>query len=122
MGYNYPMKIYTYKNCSGCKKALKYLEKNNIKFNNIEITEKPPSLSELKTMLESMEGKIGKLFNTSGQMYRELNMKEKLKTMGDSEALQLLSENGKLIKRPFLLSQSFNTTGFKEDLWNEHLL
>ena len=70
-------------------------------------------------MLESYDGEIKKLFNTSGVQYRELNMKEKLPTMNTDEAIELLSQNGKLIKRPFLLKDGKGIVGFKEELWQK---
>jgi len=70
-------------------------------------------------MLDSYDGDIRKLFNTSGVQYRELNMKEKLPTMSAADAIQLLSGNGKLIKRPFLLNGDKGIVAFKQELWAE---
>jgi len=64
-----------------------------------------------------MEGDIKKLFNTSGKDYREMNIKDKLKTTSEDKLLDMLSKNGNLIKRPFVLGTNFGTVGFKEDLW-----
>ena len=72
-------------------------------------------------MLKAYEGDLRKLFNTSGMDYRALNLKEKLPTMSQREAFQLLSENGNLVKRPFLLSDSLNAVGFKEADWSDAL-
>ena len=118
-----PMKIYEYKNCSTCQKALKYLDKKGVKYEKIAITEQPPSKSELKKMvgyLEANGGSFKQLFNTSGQQYRELGISEKIKGgMTENEALDLLSANGKLIKRPFVLTERSGTVGFKEDIWKK---
>ena len=73
-------------------------------------------------MLDSYEGDIRKLFNTSGLQYRELGMKDKLPSMSSSEAIDLLAGNGKLIKRPFLINpQGQGIVGFKEELWESFL-
>ncbi|MDZ8118695.1 arsenate reductase family protein [Pontiella agarivorans] len=110
------MKIYTYKKCSTCRKATKWLAEQNIDFEEIPIRETPPSVEELRQMLEQV-GDLKKLFNTSGMDYRSLGMKDKLPTMSTEEALELLASNGNLIKRPFLLAGDQGTTGFKEDVW-----
>jgi arsenate reductase (glutaredoxin) len=116
-----PVKIYEYQNCSTCKQALKYLETKKIPFERVPIVEQPPSLTELKKMLgylKSEGGTFKNLFNTSGQQYRELNISEKIKNgMTEASALDLLSKNGKLIKRPFLLTSSWGTVGFKPEVW-----
>jgi len=117
-----PLKIYQYPKCSTCRKALKFLDANNISYTSIDITEKPPTKTELKQMLKHQNGELRKLFNTSGVQYRELKIKDKLPTMSEVEALDLLSQNGKLIKRPFLLSNTTGFVGFKEDAWSEQLI
>jgi len=112
------MKLYQYPNCSTCRKAIKFLKEKEVEFTSINITEKPPSKTELKVMLSSYDGNIRKLFNTSGVQYRELKMKERLPSMTEEQAIDLLADNGKLIKRPFLLNNSKNgIVGFKEADW-----
>lgn len=111
------MKLYQYPNCSTCRKAVKFLQQNGVEFESIVITDAPPSKEELATMLDSYDGEVKKLFNTSGMQYRELNMKETLPTLSNEQAIKLLSENGKLIKRPFLLNGEQGIVGFKEELW-----
>lgn len=116
------MKLYQYPKCSTCRKAVKFLNENNIEFSSIDITEKPPAKTELKAMLASYNGEMRKLFNTSGVQYRELNMKEKLPTMSANDAIDLLAVNGKLIKRPFLLNDAKQgIIGFKETDWQEFI-
>lgn len=116
------MKLYQYPNCSTCRKAITYLKDNNIEAQLINIVEQPPTKAELKAMLASYGGDIRKLFNTSGLQYRELNMKDKLPTMTANEAIALLAHNGKLIKRPFLISaDKRGIVGFKETAWGEFL-
>lgn len=97
---------------------MKYLDAKNQDYKEIDITETPPTKTELKKMLGFYEGNIKKLFNTSGIQYRELKISEKLKTMSDAEAIDLLSQNGKLVKRPFVIDKSMGMVGFKEDEWN----
>lgn len=117
------VKVYEYANCSTCKKALKFLDTKKIEYSKIAIVDKPPTEAELKKMLQYLkaDGKtIKNLFNTSGQLYRELNMSEKLKTdVSEAELLKLLSKNGKLIKRPFILTDNTGTVGFNEDEWKK---
>lgn len=116
------MKLYQYPKCSTCRKAVKFLQQHNVEFTSIDITETPPSEQELTLMLQSYDGEIRKLFNTSGVQYRELKMKDKLLTMSTKEAIQLLAGNGKLIKRPFILNDKTGLVGFKEQDWEETLL
>lgn len=119
------MKIYEYKNCSTCQKAIKYLEKTKIGFERLPIVDQPPSLAELKKMLgyiKDQGGSFKNLFNTSGLQYRELKISDKIKAgMTEAEALSLLAKNGKLIKRPFLLTSNSGAVGFKEDQWKKIL-
>lgn len=116
------MKVYEYAGCSTCKQALKYLDAKGTKYERIPIVDQPPSVKELKQMLTHLEaagGSLKNLFNTSGVQYRELGIAEKLKSgMSESEALKLLAQNGKLIKRPFLLTDKGGTVGFKQDAWD----
>ena len=112
------LKIYEYKGCSTCRNALKYLDSKGISYEKIPIRETPPTTSEFKFMLEQT-GNIKKLLNTSGQDYRKLNMKDKIGTMSNDEIFELLSTNGNLVKRPFVISAQTGTTGFKEDEWDK---
>lgn len=120
-----PIKVYQYKSCSTCQKALNFLDAKKISYQSIPIVEQPPSLLELKKMLHSVKeagGSFKNLFNTSGVQYRELNVSDKIKSgLTEAEALKLLSENGKLIKRPFLLKDDEGVVGFKEDQWKKLL-
>jgi arsenate reductase len=113
------LKIYEYGNCSTCKKALKFLDARKVSYERIAIVEHPPSVSELKKMLVFLKGDLKKLFNTSGQVYRELGLSQKLPTMSEAEALLLLASNGKLIKRPFALSTELGLVGFSETEWKK---
>jgi arsenate reductase len=116
------LEIYTLRTCDTCRKAVKWLRAKQIPFEEIPIREQPPSISELRLALEQNGGDIRKLFNTSGQEYRALNLKESLPTMPEAEALALLASNGNLIKRPFLLRASTTLVGFNEVIWAENIL
>ncbi len=107
------MKLYSYNKCGTCRKAIKYLEGKNIKFELIDITETPPSKQILKSGVK-VKG-LQKLFNTSGVQYRELKIKDKIKTMTEAEALDLLASNGRLIKRPVAVDKDKITVGFDPD-------
>ena len=115
--------VYHYPRCSTCKKALKYLDALKKKYEKVPIVEHPPTTSELKTMLRYLtaNGKTFKnLFNTSGEQYRALKIGDRIKAgMTEQEAIALLSKNGNLIKRPFLLTEKGGTTGFQEETWDE---
>lgn len=111
--------IYEYPKCSTCRNALKYLEARGVAFRKIDITEQTPTKAELKTMLAYYGGELRKLFNTSGEQYRALKLSEKVDQMSESEAINLLAQNGKLIKRPFLVAEGAGLVGFKEDEWDE---
>ena len=111
------MLVFHYPKCSTCVKARKWLRDKNVEFTEKNIVEETPSVEELKKVLEDSGLPIKKLFNTSGMLYRELNIKEKMDTMSDDEKLKLLAENGMLIKRPIVLGDDFALVGFKESEW-----
>jgi arsenate reductase len=115
------IRIYTLKTCDSCRKATKWLTENQIPFHEIPIRETPPSLADLKRALASLNGDTRKLFNTSGQDYRALNLSEKLPTLSTAQALELLASNGNLIKRPFLISKSETLVGFQPETWAKSL-
>lgn len=111
------LKVYEYSGCSTCKKALKFLDARKIPYERVAIVERPPNVSELKEMLKHVGGDVRKLFNTSGQVYREMGLGEKLASLSEAEAFKLLASNGKLVKRPFILGSGAGAVGFKEDEW-----
>lgn len=111
------MILYIYSKCSTCQNALKFLERQKVSFVRKEIVKTPPTLEELRTMLHYVGGNLKKIFNTSGQLYREMQLNEKLKSMSEENALLLLSQHGMLVKRPFLLGKDFGLLGFKETEW-----
>ena len=116
------MKFYGYKKCSTCRQAETFLKEGGVSFNYIEITENPPSKTELKKILQCSGYPIKKLFNTSGQIYREMRLKEKIDIFGETEALELLASNGKLIKRPIAFDGTKATVGFREDEYRKQWL
>lgn len=109
--------VYVYEKCSACKKAITFLRERNISFEKKEIKETPPSLKELEKMLEYFE--LKKLFNSSGNLYKELGLSKNLPGLSREEALQLLSKEGMLVKRPFLLGENFGCLGFSEKTWSQ---
>lgn len=109
--------IYVYEKCSTCQSAIRFLQEKNIPFKKQEITKTPPSIPELKKMLEYVNHDIKKLFNTSGLLYRQMGLSTKLSSMSLEEALTLLSSQGMLVKRPFLLGQNFGYVGFSVSKW-----
>jgi arsenate reductase (glutaredoxin) len=111
------LKVYAYKNCDTCRKALRWLEENDVQHEVVPIREQPPSESELRRMLGFYGGDLRKLFNTSGQDYKAQNLKDKLPQMDEAEAIRLLSKNGNLVKRPFALSERAGLVGFKTEEW-----
>ena len=114
------LKVYEYAGCSTCKKALKFLDSAKAPYEKIDITTQAPSPAELKTMLGYV-GELKKLFNTSGLVYKELKLSEKLPAMSEAEALKLLATNGRLVKRPFVLGSGWGVVGFKEPEWTAKL-
>lgn len=109
--------VYEYEKCSTCRDALKFLASRSCDVERRPIVDRPPSRAELKKMLGYLGGDLKRLFNTSGQVYRELKLGEKLPKMTESEALELLASDGKLIKRPFVLGEGFGVVGFREEEW-----
>ena len=116
------LRFYAYKNCDTCRKARKYLDRKGIEYELIPIREQPPTKAELETMLANHDGNIRKLFNTSSGDYKAMNMKEKLSNITDAEAINLLSKNGNLIKRPFAIKAKTGVVGFNESAWGDLFL
>lgn len=115
------LNVYVYHSCSTCRNALQWLDQQGIPYQDIRIRETPPSIAELKKALKFLNGDLRKLFNTSGMDYRTLALKGKLPTLSEDQALSLLSQNGNLVKRPFVLGKDFALVGFKADAWKAAL-
>lgn len=108
-----------YPKCSTCQKAKRFLEDNKISFEERHIVEDTPTKEELKIWIEQSNLKTKNFFNTSGLVYKEQNLKEKLPSMTKEEKLELLASNGMLIKRPLFISDNKILVGFKEKEWRE---
>ena len=116
------MKIYCYERCSTCKKALAWLDCNDINYELVDIKENNPGLEELKAAYQASGLPLKKFFNTSGNLYKEMKLKDKLPQMSEEEQLALLSTDGMLVKRPLVIGTDFVLTGFKEAEWKEKVL
>jgi len=108
------MKVYQYPKCSTCRKALSFLGQQEVEYEPIDIVKSPPSKAELLRVLKLSGLPWKKLFNTSGQSYREGGFGERLPGMSEKEALDALASDGKLIKRPLLVGPDFALVGFDE--------
>ncbi|MBC7659940.1 MAG: Spx/MgsR family RNA polymerase-binding regulatory protein [Chitinophagaceae bacterium] len=107
---------YAYKKCSSCKSAENYLKRHGIPFSSIDITEHPPSAGLLKRLVKNYGLGIKPFLNTSGEVYRTLGLKDKLKTMTEDDVIDLMAKYGRLIKRPLITnSEGLVTLGFKEE-------
>jgi arsenate reductase len=107
--------FYWYPKCGTCRKAKKWFEDHNLQVEDVHIVENPPTKEELKKMLDNSGLEVKKFFNTSGQKYRELGMKEKVASLSDEELLEILASDGMLIKRPLTTDSKKVTVGFNED-------
>lgn len=108
-----------YPKCSTCKKAKKWLEDNSVEFTDRHIKEENPTAEELSEWHKKSGLPLKKFFNTSGVLYKELKIKDKLPEMSESEQLELLSTDGMLVKRPLIIGENFVLVGFKEAEWEK---
>ena len=116
------IKFICYPQCTTCQKAKKWLDDNGIQYEERDIKLNNPTLEEL-TLWHSMSMlPLRKFFNTSGLLYKSLDLKNKLPQMSESEMLSLLASDGMLVKRPLLIGENFVLVGFKEDEWRVELL
>ena len=106
-----------YPKCTTCKKAKAWLESNAVAFEDRHIVEQNPTAEELKAWWEKSGLPLKKFFNTSGLLYKELKLKDKIPTMTEEEQIELLSTNGMLVKRPLIIGEGFVLVGFKEAEW-----
>lgn len=111
------IKVYCYSKCSTCKKALKWLDDNGIKYESLDIKEQHPDKTTLKGLNEKSGLPLKKFFNTSGILYREMELSKKIPNMSDDEMLDVLSSDGMLVKRPLLVTDTEVIPGFKEETW-----
>lgn len=111
-----------YPKCSTCQKAKKWLEAHQIEYSERHMTEENPSYEELKQWHEKSGLPLKRFFNTSGVMYKDMKLKDKLPSMSEEEQLKLLASNGMLVKRPIIADRDQILVGFKEAEWAEKLL
>ena len=111
-----------YAKCSTCVKAKKWLEANSIAYEDRPIVEQPPTVEELKQWVAKSGLPLKKFFNTSGLVYKSLNLKSKMDSLSEDEMLDLLSTDGMLVKRPLIIGDDFALVGFKEDAYADILL
>ncbi len=114
--------VIVYRKCSTCQKALKWLEENKIEYEERPIKEENPTLEELRKWHQKSGLPLKRFFNTSGNLYKEMQLKDKLGTMSEEEQLKLLATDGMLVKRPLLITEDYVCPGFKEADWKEHIL
>lgn len=116
------MEFICYPKCSTCQKAKKWLDENKIEYTERHIVNDKPTYEELKKWYEKSGLPLKRFFNTSGMLYKEMKLKDKLPDMSEDEQLQLLATNGMLVKRPLVVAEGFVLTGFKEKEWTEMML
>lgn len=110
-----------YPKCTTCQKARKWLEQQSIQYTDRHIKEQNPSVEELREWHKRSGLPLKKFFNTSGLLYKELGLKDKLSTMSEEEQYALLASDGMLVKRPLLVSENLVLTGFREKEWTEKI-
>lgn len=118
------MKVFAYKSCDSCRKAVKWLNENGVEFELLAVRETPPSVDDLRYAASVVTGGMKKLFNTAGKDYRELGLKDKLPSMTDDEAFAWLSANGNLVKRPLVIDRDRGVVfaGFRPADWSAALV
>ena len=110
-----------YPKCTTCQKAKKWLDENKIEYEDRHIKENNPTLEELKEWHKRSGLPLKKFFNTSGLLYKELKLKDKLPTMSEEEQYELLASDGMLVKRPIIVKEDKILVGFKVETWEENL-
>lgn len=108
-----------YPKCSTCQKAKKWLDEHHVTYTERHIVEDNPSYEELKEWYERSGLPLKKFFNTSGMLYKEMELKNKLPLMSEEEQLKLLATNGMLVKRPLIVTDDKVLVGFKESEWEK---
>ena len=115
------IKFICYPRCTTCQKAKKWLDDNKIQYELRDIKEDNPSFEELSAWYEINGLSLKKFFNTSGLLYKSMELKDKLPAMSEEEQLKLLATDGMLVKRPLVISNDYVLVGFKESEWSEKL-
>ncbi|WP_330376364.1 arsenate reductase family protein [Butyrivibrio sp. AE3004] len=116
------IRVYCYAKCSTCNKALKWLDSNGIKYESLDIKAQHPDKKTVRDLNDRSGLPLKKFFNTSGKLYREMELSKRLPSMSDDEILDLLASDGMLVKRPLLVTDNVVLVGFREDAWKEALL
>ena len=116
-----PILFLHYPKCGTCRKAAKWLKENNIPVESRDISVENPSKKELSEWIKKSGLSISRFFNTSGRIYKEENLKEKVKSASESELVDILASNGMVVKRPLIVSKDLVLVGFNEDEWSEKL-
>ena len=111
-----------YPKCTTCQKARKWLEEHKVKYTERNIATDNPTYEELKEWYKTSGLPLKRFFNTSGMLYREMQLKDKLPSMSDEEQLKLLATDGMLVKRPLLIARDKVLVGFKEAQWEKESL
>ena len=115
------LKFICYPKCTTCQKALRWLDDNKIEYELRDIKEDNPSLEELTAWYKMSGLPLKKFFNTSGLLYKSMELKDKLPAMSEEEQLKLLATDGMLVKRPLVIGKDFVLVGFKESEWSEKI-
>lgn len=113
--------VLVYRKCTTCQKALKWLEENKIAYEERPIKEENPTEEELREWYKKSGLPLKRFFNTSGNLYKELQLKDKLADMSEEEQIKLLATDGMLVKRPLLITEDYVCPGFKEVDWKAHI-
>ena len=116
------LKVYCYSKCSTCKKALNWLDENDVKYEMVDIKRDHPDSDTLRRYFAMSGLPLKRFFNTSGIQYREMEISKKLPDMSEDEQIALLATDGMLVKRPLLVGDDFVLTGFKQSEWEAKLL
>ena len=111
-----------YPKCSTCQKAKKWLDQRQISYTDRHTVQENPTAEELKEWQKRSGLELKRFFNTSGRLYKEMALKDRLPQMSDQEKFELLSSDGMLVKRPLIVGDDFVLVGFKEKEWEEVLL
>ena len=113
--------VLVYRKCTTCQKALKWLDENQVAYEERPIKEENPTEEELKEWYQKSGLPLKRFFNTSGNLYKELQLKDKLADMSEEEQIKLLASDGMLVKRPLLITEDYVCSGFKEADWKAHI-
>ena len=116
------IKVYCYSKCTTCQKALKWLDEHSISYELFDIKSEHPDEEALRKYHSTSGLPLKRFFNTSGQIYRDMELSKKLPAMSEDEQFALLATDGMIVKRPLLVGDDFVLTGFREEEWKERLL